>query len=69
MKYIKQEKTTHCQNLKNLTEPDSDMTKRFNLTHRVLKITMISMQKALLEKVKNMQDQMSDSRNTKNYEK
>lgn len=46
------------------------MTQKSDPTHRRLKITVISLQKALMEKAENMQNQISNfSRNFKKHEK
>lgn len=62
----KQERKNTLPRNKKLTEPEWDVTGKLDLPHRGLKVTMISMQKTLKEKVENMQYQMNNfSRNIK----
>lgn len=53
-------KTIHCQEIKQLIEPNSGMTQTLQQPDRDFKITVIYMLKALVEKVENSHEQMGN---------
>lgn len=54
----KQEKTTHCRETKQSTEPDFYMAQLLELLDGIYNITMINMFKALMQKTGCLYDQM-----------
>ena len=66
MRHTKKEKQIHCQEIKQTTEPNTEMTLMLELSDRDARITMINMLKDLEEKITmqkdldNMYEQMGD---------
>lgn len=62
MRHMKrQEKSTHLQEIRKSTEPDTDMASMLKSSGRGLKVIMFNMY-ALLEKMQSMEDRMDNFR-------
>ena len=62
-------KKIQSEETKQSSEPDTDMTQLLEVSENEFRIIMITMLKALMKKVDNMQDQIGNFSRDRNYKK